>query len=148
MCLKISKSEINVSSCISYSPSIFNCSPIALFEELINKLIKKYPSNPYFYELKAQMLRENGFLKESLNNYLIVNKLLPNDDRILYNVGLCYSKLGEEEDAARKFREALKINSEDSEIYYALGKSYLKLNKNKRVGGILDILYSVRYLGF
>ena len=50
--------------------------------ELINKLIKKHPSNPYFYELKAQMLRENGFLRESLNNYLIVNKLLPNDPLI------------------------------------------------------------------
>ena len=28
--------------------------------ELIDKIIKKYPMNPYFYELKAQMLRENG----------------------------------------------------------------------------------------
>ena len=36
-----------------------------IIKKVINKLIKKYPSNPYFYELKAQMLRENGFLKES-----------------------------------------------------------------------------------
>ena len=51
-------------------------------EILINKLIKKFPNNPFFYEVKAQMNRENGNLKASLNNYLIVNKLLQNDPLI------------------------------------------------------------------
>ena len=37
---------------------------------LINQLIQKYPENPYFYELKAQMLRENGYLNDALKNYL------------------------------------------------------------------------------
>ena len=69
------------------------------------------------------------------------NILLPNDHRTLYNIGRCYSGLEEESDAARKFREALKINSEDPNIYYALGQSYHKLNKKKKVREILDILY-------
>jgi len=46
---------------------------------LINKLIKKYPNNPYFYELKAQMLRDNGYIKESINNYLKAIKIKPDD---------------------------------------------------------------------
>ena len=36
--------------------------------------------------------------------------------------------------------EALKKNTEDPEIYFALGKSYYRLNKNKKVREILDIL--------
>ena len=66
---------------------------------------------------------------------------MPNDHRILYNIGRCYSELKEEADAVRKFREALKINSEDPDIYYALGQSYHKLNKKKKLKEILDILY-------
>jgi len=69
------------------------------------------------------------------------NIIAPNDSKILYNIGRCYSGLKEEEEAARKFREALKINPEDPAIYYALGKSYHKLNKHKKLKGILDILY-------
>ena len=66
---------------------------------------------------------------------------MPNDYRTLYSIGQCYSGLEEEEDAARKFREALKNNPENSEIYYSLGKSYHKLNKQKKVKETLDILY-------
>ena len=69
------------------------------------------------------------------------NRLMPNDHNILFNIGRCYSHLKEEADAARKFREALKINPEDPDIYYALGQSYHKLNKKKKVKEILDILY-------
>ena len=46
----------------------------------------------------------------------------------------------EESDAALTFRKALKINPEDPEIYFELGKSYYKLNKNKKVTETLDIL--------
>ena len=58
----------------------------------------------------------------------------------MYFIGKSLSGLDEELDAARTFREALKINPEDPEIYFALGKSYYKLNKNKKVKEILDIL--------
>ena len=69
------------------------------------------------------------------------NVLMPNDNKILYNIGRCFSGLEEESDAALKFREALRINPEDSDIHYALGQSYYKLNKKKKVKEILDILY-------
>jgi len=48
--------------------------------------------------------------------------------------------LSEESDAALTFRKALKINPEDPELYFALGKSYYRLNKNKKVKETLDIL--------
>ena len=40
--------------------------------------------------------------------------------------------MGEIADAALKFRESLKITSDDPNIYYALGKSYHQLNKHKK----------------
>ena len=51
--------------------------------DLINQLIQKYPNNPYFYELKAQMLRENGYLNDALKNYLKAIEIIPNDSLIL-----------------------------------------------------------------
>ena len=68
------------------------------------------------------------------------NGLSQNDHRILYFIGKSLSGLDEELDAARTFREALKIDPEDPEIYFALGRSYYKLNKNKKVKETLDIL--------
>ena len=50
---------------------------------MIDQLIQKYPNNPYFYELKAQMLRENGNLNSALENYLKAIKVAPNDSLIL-----------------------------------------------------------------
>ena len=36
---------------------------------LINGLIRDYPNDPYFWELKGQMLRENGRVEEALEPY-------------------------------------------------------------------------------
>ena len=102
--------------------------------ELINKLIKKHPSNPYFYELKAQMLRENGFLKESLNNYLIVNKLLPNDP--LVKIELAHTLINLEskktlDESIKKLLEAQKKESENDKLWYLLSVAY---GKNSEMG--------------
>ena len=102
--------------------------------ELINKLIKKYPSNPYFYELKAQMLRENGFLKESLNKYLIVNKLLPNDP--LVQIELAHTLLNLDskdtlDKAIEKLLEAQKKELENNKLWYLLSVAY---GRNSEIG--------------
>ena len=102
--------------------------------ELINKLIKKYPSNPYFYELKAQMLRENGFLKESLNNYLIVNKLIPNDP--LVQIELAHTLLNIDskknlDKAIQNLEEAKKKEPENNKLWYLLS---VARGKNSEMG--------------
>ena len=102
--------------------------------ELINKLIKKYPSNPYFYELKAQMLRENGFLKESLNKYLIVNKLLPNDPLVqieLAHTLLSFDSKKNLDKAIEKLLEAQKKESENNKLWYLLSVAY---GRNSEIG--------------
>ena len=101
---------------------------------LINKLIKKYPSYPYFYELKAQMLRENGFLKESLSNYLIVDKLLPNDP--LVKIELAHTLLNFEskntlDKAIKKLLEAQKKELGNTKLWYLLSVAY---GRNSEMG--------------
>jgi predicted Zn-dependent protease len=53
---------------------------------LINQLIAEEPKNPYFYELKGQMLFENGRGAEALDPYQKAVDLLP--DSALLRVGL------------------------------------------------------------
>ncbi len=102
--------------------------------ELTNKLIKKYPSNPYFYELKAQMLRENGFLKESLNNYLIVNKLMPNDPLVQIELAHTLLNLDSKKNldkAIQNLEEAKKKEPENNKLWYLLSVAH---GKNSEMG--------------
>ena len=102
--------------------------------ELINELIKKYPSNPYFYELKAQMLRENGFLKESLNNYLIVNKLIPNDPLVQIELAHTLLNLDSKKNldkAIQNLEEAKKKEPENNKLWYLLS---VARGKNSEMG--------------
>ena len=101
---------------------------------LINQLIDKYPSNPYFYELKAQMLRENGLLKESLNNYLIVNKLLPNDPLVQIELAHTLIDLDTKKTTIKSIELLSKAKQKDSEnnkLWYLLSVAH---GKNSEMG--------------
>ena len=50
---------------------------------LTDGLIKEEPNNPFFYELKAQILFESGRIEEALVNYKKANDLLP-DSSLLH----------------------------------------------------------------
>ena len=97
--------------------------------ELIEQLIEKYPTNPYFYELKAQMLRENGFLKQSLENYLIVNKLMPNDPLIQIEVAHTLLNLDSKKTLNQSIKILLKAQKkepENNKLWYLLSVAYGK----------------------
>jgi len=102
--------------------------------DLINGLIKKYPSNPYFYELKAQMLRENGLLKESLKNYLTVNKLLPKDPLIKIELAHTLINLESKQNIEKSIKillNAKKEEPENTKMWYLLSIAY---GKNSEIG--------------
>ncbi|MFL2771616.1 MAG: M48 family metalloprotease [Rhodospirillaceae bacterium] len=50
---------------------------------LIDGLIEERPNDPYFWELKGQMLFENGRIQESIKAYRVAAGLLPNAPLIL-----------------------------------------------------------------
>jgi len=54
--------------------------------DLINKLIYIRPKNPFFYELKGQILFENGRISEARNSYNRALELLPKAPLIMINL--------------------------------------------------------------
>jgi len=46
---------------------------------LITKCINFYPKNPYFHELKGQMLYESGRFQEAIESFQISSSILPNE---------------------------------------------------------------------
>jgi predicted Zn-dependent protease len=50
---------------------------------IIDGLIAEYPGNPYFLELKGQMLFENGRVKESLQSYQASVRIIPDQPLLL-----------------------------------------------------------------
>ncbi len=49
----------------------------------INSLLKDYPNDPFFIELKAQILSENGKIKEAIKHYKESLKIIPNSTLIM-----------------------------------------------------------------
>lgn len=101
-------------------------------KSLINKLIKKYPNNPYFYELKAQMLRENGYIQESIKNYLKAIKIKPNDSLML--IELSQSQINHESpnnllNAIKNLKKASFTENENEKLWYLLSVAYGRNNE-------------------
>lgn len=53
----------------------------------INSLIAESPNDPFFHELKGQILFENGYNREALASYQTAVKLLPSSALILADLG-------------------------------------------------------------
>jgi len=99
---------------------------------LINKLIKKYPNNPYFHELKAQMLRDNGYIKESINNYLKAIEIIPNDSLML--IELAQAQINEESsnnllNAIKNLKKASLTENQNEKLWYLLSVAYGRNNE-------------------
>ncbi len=108
------------------------------------KYLENYVHNYFNDEIGFFLLGKCYFESEDYIAALLSlkksNELSKGDHTTLYYMGRSLASLGEDLDAARTFREALKIKPEDPKIYAALCKSYYRLNKNKKVKETLDIL--------
>ncbi len=71
---------------------------------LIDGLIRQEPKNPYFEELKGQMLFENGRVKEALAPYQTSVRLAP--DEALLRIGLAHTEI--ESGGADHIKDAVK----------------------------------------
>lgn len=66
--------------------------------ERLNALIADYPDNPYFYELKGQILFETGRAAEAVEPYQKAVSLLP--DSVLLRLGLIQAQIEKDDDDA------------------------------------------------
>ena len=95
-------------------------------------LILKYPNNPYFYELKAQILRENGYLNNALKNYSKAIEIIPNDGLIL--IELAQTQINFETNkylnkAIKNLKTASLQENENQKLWYLLSVAYGRNNE-------------------
>ena len=67
-----------------------------------NKLINLYPKNPFYHELKGQILFENGRGKEAIEFYDKANQLIPSSALILIELARSYM----EKDTNESYKKA------------------------------------------
>ncbi|MFH1157500.1 MAG: M48 family metalloprotease [Pseudomonadota bacterium] len=98
---------------------------------VLDPLLKAEPKNPYFHELRGQMLFENGRIEEAVPAYAQAAKLAPFSGliRIAYAHSLLESKANEKErvaEAIRQLTRALGKEKQMSGPHYLLAVAYGK----------------------
>ncbi len=94
---------------------------------MVDGLIRGYPNDPYFRELKGQMLFENGRIKEAVAPYEEALRLAPN--AALLRIGLAQVYI-ESNDPARNKRaiayldDALRTEDKEVEAWHLLATAY------------------------
>jgi predicted Zn-dependent protease len=99
---------------------------------LIDGLIAEFPKDPYFWELKGQMLFETGKLDESVAAYRTSTTLLPNAPLNQISMAHAMVETGNPaygEDAQKALKAALAADPEDPWAWDLLAKSYLQSDK-------------------
>lgn len=97
---KYPESDTSINARYARSIAYYKIPDIAKSLEEIDTLIKLQPENPFFHELKGQILYENGKVKESVPNYEKAVNLLPQSP--LLKIMLATSQISSEEEPQRK----------------------------------------------
>lgn len=104
--------------------------PKALAE--IDLLIKHSPTNPFFTELKGQILFENGKIVEAIKYYKKSAELLNNS--ALFKIQLATAQIASENDdylqsAVKNLEQALRMEKNNTFAWHQLGIAYGRLGK-------------------
>jgi predicted Zn-dependent protease len=99
----------------------------------IDRLIAEEPNNPYFHELKGQVLFENGRVELAVAPYRDAVRLRP--DSALLRFGLAQAMLEQNdpamaEEAVALLREAVRIEPSNASAWRLLGIAYGKLGRD------------------
>jgi predicted Zn-dependent protease len=96
---------------------------------LLEKLLIKHPNNPYFIELKAQFLYENGKIKESIKYYKQALNLIPTSN--IFKIELAAALITDNTEltyAISLFRSAIDKQQENFLAWHGLGVALGKNN--------------------
>ncbi len=97
----------------------------------LDKLLSDYPKDPYFLELKGQILSENGYIKEATMMYKKALKIIPNSPLIQLSLS---SLLLEDDKNIKKTKEAkvlldkvIKKEPDNILAWHLKGVTYMRL---------------------
>jgi predicted Zn-dependent protease len=99
---------------------------------LMDGLLSEHPDDPYYHEMKGQILFENGRLKPAYESYKEAARLLPNS--ALIRIGLAQVEIESDEpalnaDAMQNLSGAVKVEPESSLAWHLLGIAYGRQNR-------------------
>ena len=100
--------------------------------EMIEQLMRIKRDNPYFYELKGQILFESGRIRESIAPYEKSIHLAPHQPLLL--IALARAKIALEETentqhAIQLLKQAIKLEPDNTVAYYQLALAYGQINQ-------------------
>ncbi len=100
--------------------------------ELIDQLIAEYPNDPYFHELKAQMLFDHGQVARSVAHYELAVRLAP--ESALLSLELGQAQVATEQavlidPAIRNLKNSLAIEPKSSFAWHQLAIAYGRSNR-------------------
>ncbi len=101
-------------------------------EKEIDTLIADNPKNPYYYELKGQMLFEFGKIDEAIEPHRLSNVYAPGKPLLLINYGRALAATNEPEKvelAVKELKSALLIEADNSFGWFELARAYGELGK-------------------
>ena len=110
----------------------YRASDIDNAQKEINTLLEKYPDNPYFHELKGQMMFEFGRIDASIEPHRRSVELLPQSALFRINLGralLATEDPSKLEEATKEFRIALDFENNNAFGWFELSRAYGYLGK-------------------
>ena len=93
----------------------------------INTLLERQPENPYFHELKGQMLFEYGRVSQSIAPHRKSVELAPNKPLLRINLGralLATEDKSQFEESATILRSALQLEKDNAFAWFELARAY------------------------
>src|SRR5258708_8584465 len=99
---------------------------------VIDALIRDFPSNPYFRELKGQMLFENGRVREAIQPYEDAVKLAPKAPLLRISLSQVYIESGEavlNKRAIAYLNDARQVEGRESHVWRFLAIAYGRDNQ-------------------
>jgi predicted Zn-dependent protease len=97
----------------------------------IDGLLKEHPNDPYFHELRGQMLFENGRAAESVVSYRKAVQLLPGVGVVKIDFGralLETNNPGNDREAVRNLEQAAQTESGSFDLWRLMSVGYARLN--------------------
>jgi predicted Zn-dependent protease len=99
---------------------------------IIDALIRDYPSNPYFRELKGQMLFENGRVREAVQPYEDAIRLAPKAPLLRISLSQIYLETGDSvlnKRAIAYLNDASRAEGRDGQVWKFLAVAYGRDNQ-------------------
>ena len=98
---------------------------------VLNEMINQYPNNPWFYELKGQVLYESGKIRESIIPYRKSLSISPNEPLLMVALATALNALENKSNAIEAIsllKKSLMHDQKNTQTWFQLAISYSRIN--------------------